>query len=443
MKQFLFFNSNFYAKNESFIKSKEGYLVSVNFTCKIFPNFINDFYIIVNIIFNDDKFSNIKNNPNNNNNKTINTLNNKSIHSYSFFLGSDFEFYGLTKNFYLEYYLNQNMFRKLKLNFCQFFCINKDELTKQIKKEKTKLKEYNNLKQKIPLKEINKAYTIFQNIEVKKAIKLRDEKILANYFYPPIYIYDIIDKNNLVKKIPEMIKIIDELGLNYEWYLILEDFKERLTDDNFQNKKQTGIVKKIPDRLNSFLNEDIKNLKNTTICNLNNLDLIIKNKIHYFEVVYIIKKISSIEYYIVNLYEKIKSSLGQTRIYPKILNNPILSFNIKDERGNNSPKQKNLISQTSNILEEKKNEKKKIIHLKNFSKQKTIFNKPILKGLNFKSKNINIDINKNDENNKKEFNSKKSFDTNLNEKLEKEKENENDNDNNIKKILMKNLKNFL
>ena len=78
------------------------------------------------------------------------------------------------------------MFRKLKLNFCQFFCINEDELIKQIKKEKTKLKEYNNLKQKIPLKEINKAYTIFQNIEVKKVIKLRDEKILANYFYPPI-----------------------------------------------------------------------------------------------------------------------------------------------------------------------------------------------------------------------------------------------------------------
>lgn len=56
------------------------------------------------------------------------------------------------------------------------------------------LRKYPSSNNKITLKEINKAYTVFQNIAIKNTFKIRQEKILENYFYSPIFIYDRIDK---------------------------------------------------------------------------------------------------------------------------------------------------------------------------------------------------------------------------------------------------------
>ena len=440
MKQFLFSNNNFYGKSETFIKSKEGYLISINFTCKIFPTFISDFYIIVNIIFNDDKMRNNKNS-NEFNKKTINLskMNNKLINEYFFLLGSDFEFYGLSKNFYLEYYLNQNMFRKLKLNFCKFFCVDENQLTKQIHKEKKMLKEYNNIKQKITLKEVNKAYTIFQNIEIKNVFKIREEKILTNYFFPPIYIYDKIDKNKLIKNFPEIIKIIDELGLNYEWYLTIEDLKERLTCDNyFQNKKQSKIVKKMTQRQNTIINfnEEIKKSAIKNLNNMNNMQFVIKKNLQYFEVIYILKKMGSLKYYIVNLYETINNSLSSNKVFPKYQSS---SSKILNLISSNSPKKpmkvNNLNLPSSENSDEKSNDRNE---RSKSSKVTSFILEPKVKIDNLKSKNLNtnnkengfkLSLKKNESNN--------SFNSILdNISFNKNKEN---NDNNEVKDLKDNL----
>jgi len=222
LKQFLFFHNNTYNKCKTFVKSKEGYLVPVNITAKVFPTFLYDFLIITNVSFNNnlEKFNDNKRNDNDN----------KLINTYSFILNNKFEIFSLTKNFYLEYNLNQAMFGELCINFCQFFCINEYKLSKQIIIERNKiLKENPNLNNQISLKESNKAYTIFQNISMQNLFKIRKEKLFITYNYPEILIYQKIEKKKLIKKIPEIINLIDEIGLDYDWYIKLQKYKDRLT----------------------------------------------------------------------------------------------------------------------------------------------------------------------------------------------------------------------
>ena len=316
LKQFLFFHKNVFCKSRTFLKSKEGYLVSIDFKCKIFPNFTNNFYLISNIIFNDeDSIEEISDLPNENLEK-INNINNdkdKMINNYSFLLNYDFDFFGLTKNFYLEYDLNQNMFRELRINFCQFFCVDEAKLIEEIHNERSRiLKKFSNYNNKLTLKEINDAYSLFKNIAVDKTFKLRDEKIIDNYFYQTISIYDKIDKKKLIHKVPELISIIDEIGLDYDWYIRLQNFKERLINNShFQNSKDTLV--------SNLANDKYKNAKNdnrhSSIIEQNGFE---KNFINlpgqYFEVVYSVKKLGSISYYIVNLYEKFNNNLAQSQV---------------------------------------------------------------------------------------------------------------------------------
>jgi len=316
MKQFLFCHKNVFSKSKTFLKSKEGYLVSIDFKCKIFPNFSNNFYLISNIIFNDedsiDEISNLQNE----NIKKINNISNdkdKMVNSYSFLLNYDFDFFGLTKNFYLEYDLNQNMFRELRINFCQFFCIDEAKLIEEMHNERSKiLKKFSNSNSKLTLKEINDAYSIFKNIPVEKTFKLRDEKIIDNYFYQSISIYDKIDKKKLIHKIPELISIIDEIGLDYDWYIRLQNFKERLINNShLLNTKDTLV--------SNLAIEKYKNAKNdnrhSSIIEPNGFENNFVNlPEQYFEVVYSIKKLGNISYYIVNLYEKFNNNLAQSQV---------------------------------------------------------------------------------------------------------------------------------
>ena len=69
LKQFLFFYSNTYRKFNTFVKSKEGYLVAINLETKVFPSFLYDFLLIANIEFiNDLEYENKKNSNTNANN---------------------------------------------------------------------------------------------------------------------------------------------------------------------------------------------------------------------------------------------------------------------------------------------------------------------------------------------------------------------------------------
>ena len=302
LKQFLFFYSNTYNKAGTFIKSKEGYLVPVNITTKVFPSFVYDFLLITNVKFNENlekgylNINNINNNKEKNDNKNIDS--NRLINTYSFMLNNEYEIFTLTKNFYLEYNLNQAMFRELRINFCQFFCIDENKLSIQIINERKRiLKENPNLNNQISLRESNKAYTIFQNISMKNLFKIREEKLIITYNYPEIFIYEKIDKKKLIKKIPEIINIIDEIGLDYDWYLKLQKYRDRLTF-NIDESKLT---------FNTF------------------------NFEQYFEVIFSIKKLGNIIYFIVNLNE----------IYNRDIEMKMFSSKLNNRKSFTNSKQKN------------------------------------------------------------------------------------------------------
>ena len=104
---------------------------------------------------------------------------------------------------------------------------------------------------------------------MKNIFKIREEKIIETYNYPEMFIYERIDKKKLVKKIPEIINIIDEIGLDYDWYIRLQNYKDRLT-----------------------MNMDLNNMTFNTF-----------NSEQFFEVIFGIKRLGSILYFVVNLNE--------------------------------------------------------------------------------------------------------------------------------------------
>ena len=102
MKQFLFFSYNTYAKVNTFIKTKEGYLMGVSMVGKKYPTFYEDFYLIIGLDFNERLFySKI----------------NKNFNRYSFLLDENSEFTAETKNFMEDFEFNVSMFKDIKTNF--------------------------------------------------------------------------------------------------------------------------------------------------------------------------------------------------------------------------------------------------------------------------------------------------------------------------------------
>ena len=306
LKEFLFFYKNFYSKTNTFLKSKEGFLISINFTCQVYPSFNHDFLLISNIIFNEDS-GNSHSHHCIEYNKRSNVFNNvDKMNVYSFLLDYHFDFLSMTKNFFIEYDINQNMFRELRINFCQFFCINENKLIERVVKEKKKLFKKNPIfNQKTSLRESNRAFTIFQNIKIENTFKLRDEKLLESYFFPAISIYDKIDKKKLVHKIPEIINLIDEIGLDYDWYIRLRNFKDRLIiNGHFQNFKETGISS-----TTNYNQHGVGDYRRSTLLDPNLFESSnLKNPEQFFEASYSIRKLGSISYYIVNLHEKFSNN---------------------------------------------------------------------------------------------------------------------------------------
>ena len=342
MKQFLFFNKNIFAKEKTFIKSKEGFLISIDLKSKIFPNFPDNFYIISNIIFNANNFKeSIELSFNDPNKNIIN--NNRSINIYSFLLNYDFDFFSMTKNFYIEYNLNQIMLRELRLNFCQFFCVDENKLSEKIHEEKSK--KYPYLRNRATLKEINKAYSAFENVSIEKIFKLRKDNLLENYFIPPLIIYDKIDKKKLVLKIPEIINVINEIGLDYEWYSKMQYLKERLLNNNNFQIKNDGVSKLTPDKINQSI--IIDNRASYSLEQINLESNLIKNQEQFFDVMYSIRKMGSLSYYIVDLYE--------------ILYNSPKTHLMKNENNNSIKLIKNSLIQDTDFLidNKKKNDKLK------------------------------------------------------------------------------------
>ena len=396
MKQFLFFYENTHIKDNTFIKSKEGYLVSINFTCKTFPNFQENFYLIANIIFNDDLLPEFYNHLSSKKTNNFNTSNDK-INTYSFLLDYDFDFFGLTNNFFIEYDLNQNMFRELQINFCQFFCIDENKLIEKILKErKGLLKKYPIYNQKISLRESNKAYSIFQNIKMENLFQIRNEKFLESYFFPPIFIYEKIDKKRLIRNIPEILNIIDEIGLDYDWYVRLLNFKERIIiNSRIENIKDSGVS------IGNHHKYKIEENNHPKIIEKINMESnFINFPEQFFEVVFSMKKLGSISYYIVNLHEKINDNFDSTKAMHEdgeTKCNKILDKNAINKKFKKLSSKKNIrincfLSSSAKALKVDK-DKEETGAIKRNARTKVFFQAPTLNSLKLSNKKLNREQN--------------------------------------------------
>ena len=343
MKHFLFFDNNSHIKKDSFLKSKEGYLIGVKLTVKKFPTFYEEFFLIIGIDFNDDLFfSEI----------------NKNFNRYSFLLDDNFDFVSQTKNFYEDFEFNTYMFKELKTNFFEFFCVDKNKFNEKLKKKNSTILNKAGVNNVYNLKKEDDAFSIFKTISYEKAYDLRDISKLESVKNEHIIIRNKISKSNIIKMIPQFSKLVEEYGLDCEWYQHLENLSERLSikeiikeDDNiseysknmvslgyntYAKKTNKNTIITNNSSTNNLLiqknnNKEVKNINNESIDrrsfstlsimskrnNPNNNDENYSKKLNennnlsfkiildrYFDAIYNLKKIGTIHFYIVDLYEK-------------------------------------------------------------------------------------------------------------------------------------------
>jgi len=339
MKQFLFFDYNSFSKNNTFLKTKEGYLMGIKFTARKFPTFFDDFYIIIGIDFINDIYD---------------LENDNKFNRYSFLLDENFEFMSQTINFYEDFMFNIPMFKELKINFLKFFSVNKNKLIHNLKEKNSNLfKNDINSNNIINLRREDDAFTVFKNINYENIFELRDISKLESISKESIRFKDKIEKEKILKKLPDISKLIEEYGLDFEWYQRIDNLKQRLTMGEIKkegerltqytknivslgyslnpiksNKNLSSIYSnKSLDKNSRILNSKIPvnnsvinreyNLSSLSVVNIMNISeedtskklTVIQSEIvtisNNFDVVYTIRRIGPIYYFIVDLYELI------------------------------------------------------------------------------------------------------------------------------------------
>ena len=248
MKQFLFVpNCVFYKKN-TFILDNNNYLISVDIKCKTLPSIYNVFNIIVDVkILEDENDYKIK---------------------YNLFLNKNFKISNISKNFEDLFLFDLKMFDILKINFCDFFGLNKMKLEKKIqhhfKKNKSMKNKFNEINKNktisntnkftsnfdtnsynyldyTPIGEEDKALSIFNTIPNEKMFILRKEKTSIKQLIKKQYNYsDSIRKSDVIKSLSILYKTIEDIGLDIEWYNRVKCLGERLRFkcQNIFNKNQ-------------------------------------------------------------------------------------------------------------------------------------------------------------------------------------------------------------
>ena len=339
MKQFIFFDYNSFSKNNTFLKTKEGYLMGIKFTAKKFPTFFDDFFIIIGIDFIND---------------ICDSESDNKYHRYSFLLDENFEFMSQTINFYEDFMFNISMFKELKINFLKFFNVSKNKLIHNLKKKNSNLfKNNTNLNNIFNLRREDDAFTVFKNINYENIFELRDISKLESISKESIHFNDKIEKEKILKKIPDISKLIEEYGLDIEWYQRIDNLKQRLIMGEIrkEGERLTKYTKNIVslgysvnpiksnknlstvysnkslDKSSKILNNKIpvntsiinvdRNLSSLSVINLINISeedtskqlTVIQSEIvsisNNFDVVYTLRRIGTIYYYIVDLYELI------------------------------------------------------------------------------------------------------------------------------------------
>jgi len=246
MKQFLFIPGAFFSKN-TYILDNEKYLVNCFFECKILPDFQKVFRIIINFKL------------------TLNDNDNTLI--YSVFLDKHLSFVSLCRDFEHLFFFNMRMFEILNINFCEFFGLNQTSLYNHLRKDENEEKNASFIEE-------DKALSIFTIVSPEKIFKYRKEKKSIQNLRKKVKVYkQFIEKKQILEGLSNLVKTIDEIGLDIEWYQRVKCLGQRL-------KVRPPTHSLI--NLNPSFNENAKS----------------------FEAIFYSKFIDDIPYYIVKIEEK-------------------------------------------------------------------------------------------------------------------------------------------
>ena len=81
------------------------------------------------------------------------------------------------------------------------------------------------------------AFILFKTIPYEKVYELRDIVKLQSMKGEYIIINDKISKDKMLKMIPQLSKLIEEYGLDFEWHQHFENLIERLSLKEIQNEE--------------------------------------------------------------------------------------------------------------------------------------------------------------------------------------------------------------
>ena len=166
------------------------------------------------------------------------------------------------------------MFKEIKTNFFDFFCVDKNMFNEKLKKKNYNLFKTNLTNNIVNLKKEDDAFTLFKTISYEKVYELRDISKLESMKNEYIIIRDKIPKDKILKMIPEFSKFIDEYGLDFEWYQRLDYLHERLSIKEV--KKEIGELTEHSKNIVS-LGFDSNNKKSHITNNSSNIIVLNKN----------------------------------------------------------------------------------------------------------------------------------------------------------------------
>ena len=293
MKQFLLSDVNSVQKTSTFLKTKDGYLVGVKVALKKLPSFFDDFLYIIDIGFIDDFY---------------NSEINKRFNRYSFLLDETFNFMHMTRNFYDDFEFNVEMFKDIHMNFLNIFCVDQAKMSKKIKEygKNNSILSKNNT-EIINFIKKNDAFSVFKNINYENVFELRTMSRYEEIKFKPIIFQDIIDKNKIIKSLDIFSKLVEENGLDCDWYKHIDNFKQRLLvkdiieeEDSNEDSVASSLIKKEIIRHSFVSNSTPSKNRNPNFFNPN----VVVNIDRNFEVIYTLKRICNTRYSIVDLYEK-------------------------------------------------------------------------------------------------------------------------------------------
>ena len=203
MKQFLFIPNPTFQRNETYLVNFEKHLINTTINVKVLPHFNAAFYLISNV-------------------EPIERYSDYSF-SYCLLLNRDFKFLSLSENFETQFFFTLKMFDILKITFCDFFGISSTRLRKKLRERSTPSNNTN------AIKEVNKAISIFSNINQEKMFTYRYfPKEISKLFSKRNTFSETLNKRQILVGLSTLVKTIDEIGLDIEWYGRVRCLKERL-----------------------------------------------------------------------------------------------------------------------------------------------------------------------------------------------------------------------